>query len=257
MQTPVATGPLTAEQIARYHRDGFLVVKGMFGPQEIRTITAWADEIAEYPETPGKHMMYFERSKLDERRILSRMENFYPYHAGFAACFDSPEMKGSVAQLLGEEAVLFKDKINFKMPGGDGFTPHQDVQAGWNTYASLHLSVLICIDEATPENGCLEIAAGHHSRGVVGDLWAPLTDAAMAGMDFVPCPTKPGDAVFFDSFAPHRSDPNLTAKQRRVLYVTYNRLSEGDSREQYYADKRASYPQDCEREPDKEYVFRV
>jgi len=42
-----------------------------------------------------------------------------------------------------------------------------------------------------------------------------------------------------------------------VLYVTYNRLSEGDHRRQYYIDKRKSFPPDCEREPGKEYVFRV
>ena len=63
--------------------------------------------------------------------------------------------------------------------------------------------------------------------------------------------------MFFDSFTPHRSAPNLTAAPRRVLYVTYNRASEGDHRAHYYADKRASYPPDIEREPGREYVFRV
>ena len=62
---------------------------------------------------------------------------------------------------------------------------------------------------------------------------------------------------FFDSYTPHRSGPNLTDKPRRVLYVTYNRLSEGEHRATYYADKRRSYPPDCEREPGKTYVFRV
>ena len=45
--------------------------------------------------------------------------------------------------------------------------------------------------------------------------------------------------------------------KRRVLYVTYNRLSDGDHREQYYADKRKSYPPDVERDPDKQYAYRV
>ncbi len=49
----------------------------------------------------------------------------------------------------------------------------------------------------------------------------------------------------------------MTAAPRRVLYVTYNRLSEGDHRQRYYADKRKSYPPDIERDPDKEYKFRV
>ena len=37
-----------------------------------------------------------------------------------------------------------------------------------------------------------------------------------------------GDAIFFDSFIPHRSYPNSTEEPRRVLYVTYNAASAGD-----------------------------
>lgn len=162
-----------------------------------------------------------------------------------------------VSGLFGEPAVLFKEKINFKMPGGNGFTPHQDAQAGWNDYANLFITVLIGIDESTVENGCLELAAGHNQSGLIGELWKPLTEENMKGMEFISVPTKPGDAVFFDSYAPHRSGPNLTENPRRVLYLTYNRRSEGDHRLQYYADKRRSYPPDIEREPDQKYVFKV
>ena len=58
-------------------------------------------------------------------------------------------------------------------------------------------------------------------------------------------------------YPPHGSKPNLSDKQRRVLYVTYNRASDGDHLQQYYADKRLSYPPDIERDPDKEYRYRV
>jgi hypothetical protein len=215
---------LTAEQIAAFHRDGYLIVRSMFGPREIDMISDWTDEIASWEETPGKWMMYFEHSQIDPgRRILSRMENFYPYHSGFAELFDGRKLRGSVAQLMGEEAVLFKEKVNFKLPGGDGFKPHQDIQAGWDTYSSFHISVLVCIDEATIEKGCLELVAGFHDKGLVGEMWEPLSTAAMQGMRFQPVPTRPGDAVFFDSYAPHASGPNLTSQRRRVLYVTYNR----------------------------------
>jgi hypothetical protein len=42
-----------------------------------------------------------------------------------------------------------------------------------------------------------------------------------------------------------------------VLYITYNRLSAGDHRVQYYADKRKSFPPDIERDPNRTYTFRV
>jgi hypothetical protein len=76
-------------------------------------------------------------------------------------------------------------------------------------------------------------------------------------MRFEICPTQPGDAVLFDSYVPHQSAPNGTDTPRRVLYVTYNRASDGDHRLRYFAEKRRSYPPDCEREPGREYVYRV
>jgi len=165
-------------------------------------------------------------------------------------------LKRLVSQLLGEEAVLFKEKINFKMPGGDGFKPHQDSQAGWGDYASFFISVMVCIDEATVENGCLQLVAGHQHRGLLRE-WEPLTEEDMAGMDFVPYPTRPGDLVFFDCYVPHASEPNMTDKTRRLYFATYNRLSEGDHLARYYADKHKNFPPDIDRIPGKEYVFRV
>ena len=241
-----------------FDRDGFVVVRGLFDAACMRDIAAWVGTLAQWPETPGKHMMYFEQSLVaPSRRILCRVENFAPYHPDLEALVTSEEMLGIASRLFGEPAVLFKDKINYKLPGGDGFRAHQDVQAGWDAYASLHITAMLSIDRTTVENGCLELAPGAHRRGLIGRPWEPMSEADVAGMTFVSCPTEPGDAVFFDSYVPHRSAPNRTTDARRVLYITYNRRSEGDQRARYYADKRRSYPQDCEREPGKEYVFRV
>ena len=79
----------------------------------------------------------------------------------------------------------------------------------------------------------------------------------MEGMAFAPCPTDPGDIIFFDSYAPHGSEPNMSERTRRIYFATYNRKSAGDHLAQYYADKRKSYPPDIEREAGKDYVFRV
>ncbi len=245
-------------ELAAYARDGFLVVPGLFGPGEIAELGAWTAEVQAWPELPGRYMVYGESSLTEPgRRLVNRIENFYPYHPGFERLFGGEKLAGRVSELFGEPAVLFKDKINFKLPGGDGFKPHQDQQAGWSTYARLFVTALVAIDEATAENGCLELAAGHHARGLIGREWAPLTEDDMRGMEFAAYPAKPGDVAFFDSYVPHRSGPNRTAEPRRVLYVTYNRASEGDHRLRYYADKRKSYPPDCEREPGKQYVYRV
>ncbi|MBW8728180.1 MAG: phytanoyl-CoA dioxygenase family protein, partial [Inquilinus limosus] len=163
----------------------------------------------------------------------------------------------AVEQLLEAPSCLYKEKINFKMAGGAGFEPHQDQQAGWSRYAPIFLTVMVSVDRATVENGCLEMADMPRLTGLIGEEWKPLTDEQMASFKLVPVPTEPGDVLFFDSYAPHASKPNLTDKARRILYLTYNRLADGDHRERYFAEKRANFPPDIEREAGKEYKFRV
>ena len=246
---------ISNEQIEEFKSTGFLLIRGLYDAERMREITEWTEEVTNYPEVPGKYMMYFEESKLESgKRILSRMEDIEPYHKGFSNLFVHGEIQQITSQLFGDEAVLFKDKINFKMPGADGFKAHQDVQAGWDRYSKLHITALVSIDPSTVENGCLEVANGYNNEGLIGEKWSPLEED---GLDYVSLPTEPGDAVFFDSFAPHRSKPNMSKDKRRVLYVTYNAAAEGDHRRQYYDDKRLSYPPDIEREANKEYVFRV
>jgi hypothetical protein len=252
-----AEGPLAAGQVARFRREGYVVVPRLFGRAEMTDICRWTDEVQRWPETAGRHMMYFERSRGGER-ILNRMENVLPYHEGFRALATGTKLQGACGQLFGEAAVLFKDKINFKLPGGGGFEPHQDVQAGWARYAKLHITALVAVDRATIANGCLEMAGDFRgSHELIGKEWEPLDETQLAGLHWLHIEAGPGDAVFFDSFIPHRSAPNATGEPRRVLYYTYNRASEGDHLAQYYADKRASYPPDIERVPGREYRYRV
>jgi len=253
---PRLTPPSLSDiQIEAFHNDGFLVARGVFDPDEMAMITAWADELVAMPEQPGRHWVYWEESLREPGvKLVNRIENIAPFHHGFAELNDL--LKAPVAQLLGEDAVLFKEKVNFKMPGGGGFKPHQDSQAGWDTYADFFINALVSIDSSDTGNGCLEIASGHHDRGLFHS-WAPLTDADMVDMTFVPCPTAPGDIVFFDCYAPHGSEPNFSDSIRRLYYATYNRRSAGDHIAQYYADKRESYPPDIERDPDQTYIYRV
>ncbi len=251
LNTPI----ITDEQMQAFERDGYLVIRGAFNEEEMALIDSWTRELLARPEESGKHWVFHEQSlKGDGKDLVNRIENIAPFHHGFAEL--STVLKAPAAQLLGEEAALFKEKVNFKMPGGDGFKPHQDSQAGWDNYADFYISALVSIDEATVENGCLQMVAGHHRRGLFKS-WEPLSEDDMAGMEFVQCPTKPGDVVFFDCFAPHASEPNMTDETRRIYYATYNRLSAGYHMAQYYADKHKSFPPDIDRDPGKEYVFRV
>jgi 2-aminoethylphosphonate dioxygenase len=249
---------MDANQIAAFQRDGYLLLRGFFDPNEVADITRWTEELAEAPEEAGRHWVYREASLLDpETRIIQRIENFCPFHDGFDRLVRHDRLIETVSCLFGEQAILFKEKINFKMPGGAGFKAHQDQQAGWSTYAPLFITALVGIDASTLDNGCLEVAPGWHKQGLLGEEWRPLDDQRIAEVGLKPVPTEPGDVLLFDSYVPHASAENMTSAARRILYLTYNRLSDGDQRERYYRDKFAAFPPDVARVSGSEYVFRV
>jgi hypothetical protein len=250
--------PLTRRQIEHYGKSGWLLARRFFEPDEVAAISRWTDGLAALPEVPGRQMVYHEPSLVEGRGcVIQRIENFCPYHVEFDKLVRASRLRVAVEQLFGAPACLFKEKINFKMPGGAGFEPHQDRQAGWSRYAPLFLTALVTIDRATIENGCLEMADGPRFTALIGEEWRPLSAAEMAGFKLDPVPAEPGDVQFFDSFAPHASKPNLTSAPRPILYLTYNLASEGDHRVRYFADKRANFPPDIERQPGVDYKFRV
>lgn len=255
---------LSEEQVANFQRDGFLIVKaadfwGENADQICKDIQTACIEMDSWPETPGKWMKYFEKSKVDDSRILQRIEYFLEHEPNLAALFSNGSVVADACtQLFGEPAVVYKEKVNFKHPGGGGFNPHQDHAAGWwNHGHTLHISVLVGVDAQTEANGRLEVVAGMHREGLFGKEFEEVPQDKVDAFTWIPVNVQLGDVVFFDSFVPHRSGPNTTDRPRMAMYLTYNRASEGDARQRYYEDKRKSFPPDCERDPSKKYEYKV
>lgn len=244
---------LSSDQQNFWNANGYLLLKNVISPKLASAIQQWVCEITAWPETPGQWMKYFERSAQDSR-LLCRVENFLDYHDGFRQLVTCPPLLDLLAHLQGEPAVLFKEKINFKFPGGGAYAPHQDAPAFTTYNQTYHINVLIPIDPATIENGCLYMVKGAHKLGLLPqDDKGTIADHVVREMEWEALPVGRYDLVIFDSYVPHRSYPNQSQDPRRSLYVTYNRLSEGARRNDYFAHKRTSFPPECERIPGKDY----
>jgi 2-aminoethylphosphonate dioxygenase len=244
---------LSPEQMRFWDDNGYVLVKSHYAGERKATLRRWVEELEALPETPGKWMKYFEKGLAGER-LLCRVEDFIPYHAGLRELLRGEEVVGMVSQLMGEPVVLFKEKINYKLPGGKGFEPHQDAPAYITFNQKYHITFMISVDPTTIENGCLEVVRGWHKRGTLAQKQdGSLAREVVDSLRWEPVTTEPGDVILFDSYIPHRSGPNTTNRPRRVYYVTYNRASEGDRRDDYYRDKREKYPPEIERIPGKDY----
>ena len=137
------------DDVAHLQRDGYLVVREFFDADSLAQLLKWTAELEAAPEVSGRHWVYREDSITTPlRKVIQRIENFCPYHAGFDRLIRHSALARWSSALLGGPAVLFKDKINFKMPGAPGFKAHQDQQAGWSVYAPLFLTAMVTLDPA-------------------------------------------------------------------------------------------------------------
>ncbi|MFS0825678.1 phytanoyl-CoA dioxygenase family protein [Pseudomonas phoenicis] len=158
---------------------------------------------------------------------------------------------------------LFKDKCNFKHPGGGAFGAHQDIAAYRHFDTHYQITAAISLDPATLENGCLEIASGylyqyenqdveelldtpmgirpllnyHHGGKINGDI----KEETSSKFDWLPITTEPGDIILFDSYVPHRSARNISTAGRRMLYFTFAAGARCEGLyDIYYASKRSN-----------------
>ena len=94
---------------------------------ELAAVTAWVDEVEEWAHTDGPGLHHFE---LTERGpALARSEDFDSHHPKLSSFIRWGAPNDLVEVVMGEPAILFKEKINYKQPGGAGFAPHQDASA--------------------------------------------------------------------------------------------------------------------------------
>lgn len=245
---------LGAEQRDFWKRSGYLWLRGFLPPGTTGDLIRWTEDLASWPDTPGKWMRYYEKGA-GGAKVLARIENYLPYHEALDTLLVRGRIGAVLEELLGEPAVVFKDKINLKAAGGAGFAPHQDAPAYVDFGVPYHVTVMAPVDAFTPDNGCLEMA-----RDAAQTAFLPQNPDGTMRPDQVerfvwdPVLAAPGDLIVFDSLVPHRSGPNRSGGPRRAHYVTYNRISDGDRRAAYYARKRELFPQECERKPGVDYA---
>ena len=203
------------------------------GP-DLLDLQRWVSEVMTWPAGSHRWGQYAERTALGE--AICRTENASACHPGLASLVDG-RLRELAGEALGEEATAFKDKLNYKQPGGAGFSPHQDVLA----YPGVRrvLSILVAVDECTTESGCLWMA-DPTSRPLPTDDRGVVVDSIAAGLHWSPAGLAPGDAVCIDGLAPHYSEANSSGRPRRVLVASYAPSSEGYGRATYYDSRRST-----------------
>ena len=237
---PVAMFGLDARDrgpmIEHFREHGWVAVDALDG-DTAGAIAGWVDEVAALADGTSGILQHFEGT--DAGPMLCRTENFVPIHDGLRALLCEGPLIEVAGALLDEPAVLYKEKVNYKLPGGAGFSPHQDAPA--YPMIQVHVSAMVAVDDADESNGGLEVVSGRHDQVLPLDDRGCIDASVADTFEWTPVPVRAGQTLWFHSRTPHRSGPNRSDRPRRALYPTYNAAREGDLRAAYYEAKRAAF----------------
>ena len=243
MSAQIATATIDAAHMARYQTDGFLLVRQVFPAERIAELDVEAQRLQARSDL------------IDTNNIRCRWQNHVETGECRFDCFDpvidlsdacaraarDPKLLEIVSALYGEPACLFKDKLIFKPAGASGYQLHQDY-ISWKSFPTTFLTVIVAIDAADVSNGATEVFPGYHHQGSLtprDGMYHKLSEDAVDLSKGVVLELAPGDIAIFGGYTPHRSGPNRSAQNRRLLYLSYNALSDGgEQREQHYTEFR-------------------
>lgn len=224
-----------------------LVVRSVVVGDELVAMKAWTTDVEAWPAGSHRWGQYEERTAQGD--AICRTENVSACHPGFAAMARGP-VAAVASAALGVEVTGFKDKINYKQPGGAGFSPHQDLAA--YPGASSVMSILVAIDECSTTSGCIWFASGVDQLLPTDDRGVVVADV-VASLPWSPAELAPGDALCISGLTPHYSEANKSSASRRVLVASYAPRRDGYTREQYYWARG----QEMERASGQDEQFRI
>jgi ectoine hydroxylase-related dioxygenase (phytanoyl-CoA dioxygenase family) len=243
MTTEATIGAIDTAHAAHYQTEGFVVVRQVFDADRIAELDAEALRLRQRTDLIDADNVRC-RWQNDVNTGECRFDCFDPVIDLSAVCERTardPRLLDIVGTLYGEPACLFKDKLIFKSPGTLGYNLHQDY-ISWKSFPTSFLTVIVAIDAADAKSGATEVFPGCHQRGSLSPpdgLYHQLPDTAVDLSTGVVLTLAPGDIAVFSGYTPHRSGPNRSSQWRRMLYLSYNALSDGgEQRNEHYAEFR-------------------
>ena len=227
----------TPEDVARFQRDGYAIVRNL-GDERLRRemLAATLDGIAReigpveyeaetrYPGAP---------TSTDDAggRTIRRLKQALSRHFAFTEWAMHPGVLGRLRQLMGPDVVMplaHHNCIMTKQPQFSSDTGwHQDIRY-WSYTRPELVSVWLALGPERIENGCLRVIPGTHK--IAFDR-SRLDDALFVRDDLpenqeliaqaLSVELEPGDALFFHARTVHAASRNHTDQTKYSVVSTY------------------------------------
>ena len=201
---------MRAMDLEQLRRDGYTVVEGVAGPEQIAPLLALAQEasgvVLDDPSTWDPDAP--ELLELTDHPAQWELRRHPPLHEAFATAYGERDLGVS------------EDRLGVKVPGRRGMRIHHDVDPHRppKVYGGL-----VYLTDTPAERGAFRCVPGIF-RDMAGWLerhpGAGIDVVDPEGHDVVAVPGRAGDLVMWDVRLPHANGENLADAPRVVQYVS-------------------------------------
>ena len=245
--------------LTSYRRDGFAVVRGVFGAAEVAEIAGAFDAIRAAGLRFGRS--FRDRNllfRLSEDAKIGRTLRMVQWPAYVNAVLERYRVDRRVFDILrpliGPDMKQIINQMHWKPPGAaqNSFGFHQDIwfrkpRAAYRNPATSYVQTAIAVDPHRTDNGAMVFCPGSHRGGEVSldgesrvmerDMTAEdLQRIGIAAEDTVPLELEPGDVALWSLYMVHGSGPNVSRIDRRVYLNGYVAAADCDRGEWAFRD---------------------
>lgn len=228
---------LTIEERRFFQAQGYLRLPGWLAEPRVAELNVLADDELARVRTPSGssawNLLENAPSEPGKEPAVYRLSRIAARHSAFEEVAREARVAELMQEVLGPDAAWCVNRHNMmliKAPRVGREVPwHQD---GVNWGHTGMVSLMVFLEEATPDNGCLQIVPGAHREGLFdpapnsGNMNAADPVQASWIRQAVPVPARPGDALLFHACTPHHSAANGSERSRRNLIFAYVRAGE-------------------------------
>lgn len=239
------------EDLARYWRDGYAIVRGFFSADEIERIGEALDQLYAEGVAHGRSFrhgnLFYNVARKDEASDpLVRMVQWPSYHQPvlnhvrldprFAELLE-PLISGDLKQII--------NQVHWKAPGALGdFAWHQDSRSrrpasAYRNLASAYVQTGLAIDPHNPKSGGMKFIPGSHLSGdlhmncsthALGTAMkdSELEAVGLSDANVVDLVLEPGDLALWSPYLVHGSGTNQSKHRRRFYINGYVRAADCD-----------------------------
>lgn len=244
------------EIIDFYKKNGFVVIKDIFKTKYLENIKK------RILLNANKEQNHFYYENIGKKRKLRRIEKVIDFSNDLKKIVCSKRILNIINKVENNKSTLFKDKLNFKYPGGKGYHPHIDghflwrdkknkLQKGWKKYSNNFTNLVLPLEDTNKKNGCVFLSKKENTKKL-GKNFNEISKNLEIGTPnikkkdlikfaFIPIELNVGDICLFNWKCAHFSKKNYSIKSRMIAYITYcNKNKITNVRNKYYIDKLTS-----------------